>query len=207
MLATGVTDDEKLSVCVELGDIDDSDNEVTTELLSIIGEETLSTVLLVNDVNSELDDICRELVSTLDDTATENVDMDSELCVAFIEPASELDGTTTIELSIFELGITDDIVDVDIELGVISNELDSPVDDKPTNELNKDVLLSVFCTAEVDKISVDIDVVRGPGDTDGRFSLEKTVDDMLSSIPVEVGVGLGVAEILVEDTHFPFPSL
>ena len=151
-----VIDDEKLSVCVELGDIDDSDTEVTTELLSIIGEETMSSELIVNDVNPELGDICRELVSTLDDTETDNVDMNSELCVAFIEPASELDDTT-IELSISELGIPEASVDVDIELGVISIELDSTVDDKPTNELNKDVLLSVPCTA--DKISVDIDEV------------------------------------------------
>ena len=59
----------------------------------------------------------------------------------------------TIELSISELDIMDDISGVDKELGVISREFGA------TNELNKDVLLSVLCTDVVDKMSVAIDVV------------------------------------------------
>jgi len=260
--------------------------EVIIELLSIFEEATMSCELLDVDGTSELDDIWRELVSILDDTATDDFNIDSELCVAFIKPVSELDDTTTIELSISELDILGSIIVVDIELSVISTVLSTTLEDsvtedvskvelytksiicdvakelcvtpaesgsnpkdtstielpnviamnwelcvvsiKPTsavddaltnelsiseldimddisgvdkelgvisrefgatNELNKDVLLSVLCTDVVDKMSVAIDVVWGPGDTDGRLSLEKTVDEILLSFTSEVDEG------------------
>ena len=212
MLASVVIDEEIISVSVTLGAIDDSCTEdISEELLSTIGVDTISSELISIDVDTKLEEISRELASTLDDKPTAELDLDTVLSVL---STAELDtmldsdtGDKIVELlsaTIVETISSELIpIDEDPEVDVNSRELASKLDDKRTEELDLNTLLSVLCTAELDTLSDTTDVVSSSRSTEVKYSLEKILEVTLSSIPLEVDVGKGVAELTLDATQTP----
>ena len=162
-------------------------------------------------MDTKLEEISRELASTLDDKPTAELDLDTVLSVL---STAELDtmldsdtGDKIVELlsaTIVETISTELIpIDEDPEVDVNSRELASKLDDKRTEELDLNTLLSVLCTAELDTLSDTTDVVSSSRSTEVKYSLEKILEVTLSSIPLEVDVGKGVAELTLDATQTP----